>query len=275
MGTRSQALFLLLCFIAILGSTSNAQTMGTTKRTAVRVVKEPFAGSSTSTATKRSVSTRSSATTAASTTPDPWLVAVFDPGNSGEEESDAMIAAGPKYLMAVSGSLGYRILDKAGNVLLATGAGNFFQSLGVQNCCFDVRVMYDTLHQRFFVAASESLKNSQSHIYVGVSVTSDPTGDWYKYQLPAGENDSWPDYPSIGVSSTALYISADQIPFGLNVAAGTWVRVVGIQELLTGASNLNITTFPYLKDDDGQPVYASQPAVSYEDSPYEYIVDTN
>src|SRR5690349_127909 len=113
MGTRSQALLLLLCSIAILGSTSTAQTMGTTKRTAVRVVKEPFAGSSSSTSTviKRSASTRSSATTAASTTTDPLLGAVFDPGNSAEEESDAMIAAGPKYLMAVSGSLGYRILD--------------------------------------------------------------------------------------------------------------------------------------------------------------------
>lgn len=277
MGTRGQALFLLTCTIAILGTTSSAQTTGNTQRVDVRRVKEPFLTSSTTSQASKSAA-KSSATAAASAASDPWLGAVFDPGNSGDFVSDAMIAAGPKYLMAVSGAGGYRIVDKAGNVVMATGAGNFFSSLGIQNCCFDARVMYDMLHQRFVVAASENLHNSQSHVYVGVSATSDPTGDWYKFQLPFGDNDTWPDYPSIGVSSTALYISTDQIPNNTtnpNVPTTAYLEVVGINELLSGSGSLNITKFPSLKDNDGQLVYTVQPAVSYEDAPYEYVVGTN
>jgi len=215
---------------------------------------------------------------------------VFD----GPNESDTSfippnpgVAAGPDYLVVLINSL-IVIYDKSG---VQQGGFNelsaFFSSLGVTGDIYDPRVIYDQNDNRFIMSFTNvDLQNPTfGNILIAVSQTSDPTGNWYKFEMDSkGFNsvdhaETFPDFPTLGLSSSAIYISNGQFElnsyctqYGGCSFSDTWLRVIGLPELLSGNQNLNITTFKGVETAAGSPAFAIEGAVTLGSASQEFLV---
>lgn len=197
------------------------------------------------------------------------------------------LAAGPNYIVVLINSL-IAIYDKAGGL---QGGFNdlptFFASLGVTGEVYDPRVIYDQNDNRFIMSFTNvDLSNPTfGNVLIAVSQTSDPTGNWYKFKLDskgfnfADNAATFPDFPNLGLSTSAIYISNGQ--FELNSSclryggcsfSDTWIRVIGLPELLSGGANLKITTFTGVRTVTGFPAFAIEPTLTYGSSSEEFLV---
>ena len=213
----------------------------------------------------------------------------------GPNESDASgvppnpnIAAGPNYLVVLINSL-MAIYDKSGNLQGGfSDLPTFFASLGVTGDVYDPRVIYDQNDNRFIMSFTNvDLRNPTfGNVLIAVSQTSDPTGNWYKFILNskgfnADDNAAtFPDFPTLGLSPSAVYISNGQfelgspscVQYGECNFSDTWVRVIGLPALLSGNLNLNITTFTGVATATGFPAFALESALTYGSSAEEFLV---
>jgi PKD-like domain/Secretion system C-terminal sorting domain len=93
---------------------------------------------------------------------------------------------------------------------------------------FDPRIHYDPYKKRWILvtaAVTNGTTKTNSTILIGVSVTSDPTGDWHLYSYavdPTGA--SWLDFPNVGFNNK-------------------WIVVTG--NMFAGASGAVVYTFDY------------------------------
>lgn len=124
---------------------------------------------------------------------------------------DTQGAAGPNHLVvAVNG--GVLIQSKTGSNIGAVRSLSTFFS-GVTNGStdvFDPRVQYDSIGNRWILIADADRRSAASAILVGVSQTSDPTGNWNLYRIDVDSTDqSWADYPILGFNKDWIVISVN------------------------------------------------------------------
>ncbi len=122
--------------------------------------------------------------------------------NGRESPPDSQGAVGPNHLMVTLNQV-VRIQDRSGAVISTVTPSNFWASLGpfpdialpsIQ--IFDPRILFDPFEHRWIFA---DLVNGPLNInLVGVSKTSDPTGDWNLYRFDLPFNDPLSDHPSMG-----------------------------------------------------------------------------
>jgi hypothetical protein len=128
--------------------------------------------------------------------------------------ADALIAAGPSQLVAVVNTqIAY--FSKSGTNLQEldfsnTTQPNFFGLASTDPGTFDPKIVFDPYSQRyFFIAVSVGATPSVgSFFHLAVSLTSNPGDGWCIY--PPVRNDlgnEWLDYPGLGVSQRALYLT--------------------------------------------------------------------
>lgn len=221
-------------------------------------------------AAQAQVTATAAAPTASAATTSSLVGQVF-PGPADEVPPDSDVAAGPNHVVATVNAL-IVIYDKKGKQISQAEATSFFGSVSGPGCCFDLRVLYDQTNNRFIVAAAETDYTAPaSHILIAVSATSDPTRGWNKYAIN-GSTVFWSDFPTLGISASALYVVADRIPFSPG-AAGWDLTIVQMPELLSGNSNLRITDFPNVVAPSGAMVDGPIiPAVTYGASDREFLV---
>lgn len=203
---------------------------------------------------------------------------------------DPVVAAGPSHVVVLVNSL-MAIYDKAG--ALQGGfqdLAGFFSNLGFVGDVSDPRIIYDQTDNRFILSVGQIdfFNFSTGNVLVAVSQTSDPTGMWNKFAVNfkgrnlANTANTFPDFPSLGLSPSAIYISSNQ--YILNSACLTadsclfsdsWIKVIGLPELISGNPTLNITTFKNVKTASGAKAYAIQPALTYGTSAEEFFVAAN
>ncbi len=180
--------------------------------------------------------------------------------------------------------------DKSGNLQGGLQQlSTFFGGLGITGEIFDPRIIYDQTDNRFILTAAEvDLTNfTNGNVFIAVSQTSDPTGVWNKYAVNfkgrtlSGTADTFPDFPTLGLSSSSVYISTGQFQLNRQCQqtdtqecsfSDTWIKVIGLAELLSGNPALNITTFQNVKTASGLPAFAVEAAVTYGSSPQEFLV---
>ena len=212
------------------------------------------------------------------TAPGPVLGQVFDVQSGFIVPSDAGIGAGPRHLVyGVNEQL--EVYNKSGGSLLVTSFPIFFQSVMNGGCCFDPRVIYDSAHDRFILIAAGNQGTQSSHIFIAVTQTGDPTGNWFKFalntQVPTPQGGpSTSDFPTVGLSSTELYLSASQVPATTGTET-TYLWVLQLADLLAGNPTLHVTTFPNVKLPNGKPAFTIQPAIMYGNSPVAYLAATD
>ena len=275
--------------LPLLGG-AHAQIRSVTQKTAVRAVSESWASTQSMPASRISnpilihaplhwmefaqpqaaVSTSPMQAQALSSTASAQsLVGLSFPGPSDSVPPDSQIAAGPNHVVAVVNEE-ITIYDKAGKPISSTRFADFYQSMvAPYGCaCFDSRIVYDEADGRFILSTDHSGPVT-SGILLAVSQTSDPTGSWFKYQINQTTSSSF-DFPTLGLSSSAIYIGADEIPNNTTTLHAAWgLTVVGLPELLAGSNTLNVTRFTNLA-----PAGAIQGALTYGNSATEYLIAT-
>jgi hypothetical protein len=102
-----------------------------------------------------------------------------------------------------------RIQNKFGNNLSTVILENFFSTTG-ETDCFDPRIMFDQLSNRFFFMACVARRSATSGFVIAASQTPDPTGNWNFYKVDADPADTlWFDYGNMGFSNDKICISGN------------------------------------------------------------------
>jgi hypothetical protein len=123
---------------------------------------------------------------------------------------DTMGAAGPNHLMATLNTQ-VRIQDKSGTTISTVSLDSFWSTVNGGGGTFDPKIYYDTGGNRFIFVAMDDSFSATSGLLIGVTETSDPTGNWYLWKVDAdASNTDWADFPSIGFNSK-------WIAFGVNM----------------------------------------------------------
>lgn len=104
-----------------------------------------------------------------------------------------------------------RVYSENGNKLLDQSLGDFFSVLGLSDFFYDPRVIYDPDADKFILVALHGNSPADSKIVVSFSKTQNPTQGWWSYSFDGNflQNNTWFDFPSIGISGEDLFISGN------------------------------------------------------------------
>ena len=85
----------------------------------------------------------------------------------------------------------------------------FAQPLGFTESKYDPRVVYDPVADRFVIVYLNGSLDSTSRIIIGFSKTNNPVSGWNLYALDGNpvSNNTWSDFPNIGLSSDELFVT--------------------------------------------------------------------
>lgn len=131
-------------------------------------------------------------------------------GNSSQgvpNDNDIAISKGG-FIVSVTNSRIHMYNSETEEQLLTRSLHLFSSPANVLGSKYDPKVIYDPNNDRFIMIFLSGFTWSTSKIVVGFSQSNDPTGDWNVYALPGNplENESWSDYPVVGISGKDLYI---------------------------------------------------------------------
>jgi len=167
----------------------------------------------------------------------------FDgPNNlSGVAPPDPAGDVGPDHYVAMS-NLFFQIYNKSGASVFGPAANNTLWSNFGGACeaenAGDPIVLYDQFADRWlltqFTAAGPTYFNC-----VALSMTSDPTGQYYRWAFTTGPN--FPDYPKYGVWTNAYVISTREFSGGSYVGVGAYA--VDRSAMLAGNPNPTVVDF--------------------------------
>lgn len=144
-------------------------------------------------------------------------------GHTGWIPPDTIHAVGPGHVVEAVNS-GFAVYDKLGGTLLGyTTFSSFFtgEPTGFTGMLYDPRVVFTVAGgQNRFVMLVLGLDETHqfSFLVVAVSVTSDPTGDWWVWRLDqtngnAGDSDAWADYCGLGADTWGVYATCNMFYF--------------------------------------------------------------
>jgi PGF-pre-PGF domain-containing protein len=188
-------------------------------------------------------------------------------------------AVGPSHLMEILNSEVGFFTKSTGSLISKFSLQTFWSSLGTgagepANYPFDPKVIYDQYSGHFIAVTLGGISSPNSWLMLGISETSDPTGNWSQWAIDADKDggvqtyNNWADYPGLGVDANYVYITANMFD-----ASGTWqyskVWVVNKTQLLNGSSNITVTEF---RDPSGSG-FTMQPAHVFGSSSAEYLID--
>jgi hypothetical protein len=121
---------------------------------------------------------------------------------------DSCGAAGPNHFVEVV-NRNFAVYNKStGEELINILLGAF-----LPGCNGDPRVLYDQYSNRWFIIVCDF----SSRLYLAVSVSDDPTDDWFKCDFIVSQGSDagkWPDYPTLGVDEVGVYTAAYMIGGG-------------------------------------------------------------
>ena len=139
-----------------------------------------------------------------SPTPDTTFAGLQDNGVSIPPDVNG--AAGPDHLMQTLNTE-VRISDKEGNELFTTTLNAFWVPLPGSSSTFDPKIVYDPYNDRWIMITPSSSSIPTNRMYVGVSLTSDPLGEWHMFYFdPDTTNQTWFDYPNLGFNKNWISI---------------------------------------------------------------------
>jgi hypothetical protein len=144
---------------------------------------------------------------------------------------DTQVAAGPNHIMEVVNTHA-KIWTKQGTPINDFSLQAFFATNLGENP-IDPKIMYDATSGRWFATA---FVKDTSTVHLAISLTSDPTGEWYLYDI-AYVLGLCPDQPKIGVGDDKFVISVNIFNnFCTGNFLGTDILVLKKSQLLSGSS---------------------------------------
>lgn len=162
---------------------------------------------------------------------------------------DTQIAAGPNtILQATNGAI--RLASKTNTNAQTVNWNTFFNKPGA--FLFDPKVFFDPASRRFIVVVLEFKSQPQtSLIRFAVSQSEDPsslTQGWCRYSYNGKSQETWSDYPSLGINEKWIAISTNQFRFSDNQYAKVMVKAADATKLANNATScpkLVFSTFAF------------------------------
>ena len=154
----------------------------------------------------------------------------------------------------------YTIQDKtSGTVLSNVSTQSFWASTGATGV-FDPKTLYDPYNNRWLLTAVSNRQSATSSILVGISQTSDPSGNYnlYRYDVDSGDA-LWADYPCIGFNKNWLVISVNAFSISNNTFSQG--RVLALDYPTLRAGTFSGLYFTGISNAGGG--FSMQPAVTY------------
>lgn len=148
---------------------------------------------------------------------------------------------GPDHYVAMA-NLNFAVFDKAGTLLFGPTDNNTLWDGFGGDCDSDNSgdpiVLYGAGHWFLsqFTSSGPTFFNC-----VAVSVTGDPTGQYYRYAFSTGRN--FPDYPKYGIWHDALYIATREFVGTGGPFAGVGAYAVNLQDLINGVPDARVISF--------------------------------
>lgn len=128
-------------------------------------------------------------------------------------------------------STGARVLTEPLGTLLATA-----------NLVDEPRVLYDPTWRRWVIIAND---DSTGTLYLGVSVSSDPTGSWFSYPIPFPAGVAIVDAPMVGMDRDALIFTSNNYSFdGVNYTYVNSTAFTASKAIVYNANGFAFTLTP-------------------------------
>ena len=134
---------------------------------------------------------------------------------STPNDNDLAISNDGKLVSVINSSIYIYDVD-ADSELVHFNLGDFADTLKLPQHKFDPKVIYDPKYDRFVIVFLNGSLDSTSKIILAFSKTNDPSGDWHLYALPGNpvNNDTWSDFPVVGMSEEELFIGINTFKNG-------------------------------------------------------------
>jgi hypothetical protein len=133
--------------------------------------------------------------------------------DTGRFPPDTHGAVGPNHLVVVHNGR-VRIQNRSGSIVSTVSLVGFWASLtNAPTDIFDPKILYDPYGNRWMMTSVATRRAADSSVLIGVSQTSDPTGNWNLYRVDADSADVlWADYPSIGFNKNWIVVHTNMFP---------------------------------------------------------------
>jgi hypothetical protein len=198
-----------------------------------------------------------------SSLPDPLVLRnrIGNPPAGVPNDNDVAISNDGKLITVINSV--FQIIDvEEDKVLKAATLNTFSNALGITGSKFDPKIIYDPLKDRFVMIFLNGFTDTTSYIILGFSNTTDPMGDWNFYGLWGNpiDNNTWSDYPVVGISSHELFIGINTFTNGSSNNSGfveTCFWQIGLNEGYKG--NELKTNYYYNILQNTQPIFNITP----------------
>jgi len=144
---------------------------------------------------------------------------------------DAHGAVGPTTVVSITNNL-VRLQTRAGALVREATLDAFW--VAAAQTTFDPKVIYDPEAGRFIAAACRDPQIPSSRLCLATAASDVGDLNWPIYCLSAPSQQEWLDYPSIGVTSQWVVVSASSFTTSTGIFAGTPVWVIPKAELYSG-----------------------------------------
>jgi hypothetical protein len=193
---------------------------------------------------------------------------------------DCTFAAGPAHVLASVNATVAIYQKTSGAPLKQITLNSWFSNVISGAKIFDPKALYDQHAGRWvLLAVALGPGTTDSFFLLSVSKTNDPLGGWFNYKLDAKKDGAtatnfWADYPSLGVDSQALYLTANMFSFGSNgFFQYAKIRVVPKTGPYAGGT-APFFDFVKMKNADGSMAFTIQPCHTYGAPGVEYLVNS-
>jgi len=150
-----------------------------------------------------------------------------DPSGFCWDAGEPVVAVGPSYILETVNTVA-TVFSKSGTQLAQYDFAEFFGPKGIS--CGDPRALYIASVERYAFSCTGF---GTGPMRFAISKTSDPTGEWYKYQAP---NPEALDQDKIAAGTNKFVIAGN----GSTEENSEWIYVYNLSELAAGASNPTI-----------------------------------
>lgn len=155
------------------------------------------------------------------------------------------------------------VQDRSGNRLTIGSHNNFWRSVTGGKGAFDPRLIYDSLSNRWLLAAAANGSTANSAVLLAVSRTADAAGSWDLYKFDGDANHkNWFDQPEIGVTPTSVIITGNMYSNSTGDYVSGELFLFDKASLYAGNASRN-WIFPAIVDGDSlAPVTSFDPAAT-------------
>ena len=132
-------------------------------------------------------------------------------GVSGYTPPDNTMAISKDGFIVTSINSNIEYYDTVGNVLYSANYDDFINDTSLTSLFFDPLIQYDSQADRFVLVILYGFDPSTTKVITCFSKTNNPMDGWWSYYITGNpvNDDSWFDYPKIGISNDEVFITGN------------------------------------------------------------------